>query len=87
VLARFLQFLFVLFLIRMFFRAAHALMKTRSPSPPDRTGAQDLVRDPVCQTFVPRPHAVREVVGGEERFFCSSTCAQHALSAKRSILT
>lgn len=34
-----------------------------------------MVRDPVCQTFVPRKIAVVEKIGGETYFFCSRECA------------
>jgi YHS domain-containing protein len=34
-----------------------------------------MVQDPVCQTFVPRKIAVVEKIGGETHFFCSRECA------------
>lgn len=36
----------------------------------------DLVKDPVCQTYVVRSRAVRRLSGGEPRYFCSTRCAQ-----------
>lgn len=42
-----------------------------------------MVRDRVCQTFVPRAKALSLRVGDEEHFFCSSTCRDRFLAASR----
>ena len=36
--------------------------------------AGELVRDPVCGTYVPRDAALAARVGGETRYFCSTAC-------------
>jgi YHS domain-containing protein len=33
-----------------------------------------MVRDPVCGTFVVRERALRLTAGGEDHFFCSAAC-------------
>jgi hypothetical protein len=40
----------------------------------------DLVRDRVCNTFLPRARALPAVVGGREEHFCSVACRDRALS-------
>jgi uncharacterized protein len=40
--------------------------------PPDR-GVQ-MVRDPICGTFLPPEHAVTLTERGEVRYFCSEKC-------------
>jgi YHS domain-containing protein len=47
--------------------------KPRWPAPPDA-----LVRDDVCGLYLPRRDAIRAVVGGRERFFCSRECRAKA---------
>ena len=54
------------------------------PAAPGRKGAppavsEQLVRDRVCDTYVPRSRALREVdADGTEHFFCSEACrAKH----------
>jgi len=42
---------------------------------------EDLVRDRVCNTFVPRSRALRAVIEGQERHFCSSACRDKAQAA------
>jgi len=42
-----------------------------------------MVRDRVCQTFVPRVKALALRVGDEEHFFCSAACRDRFLEASR----
>ena len=44
----------------------------RPTAAPD--GARELVRDRVCNTFLPRSRALTLRAGGEEHHFCSETC-------------
>jgi hypothetical protein len=73
---------FWLLVVRLSLRAAAALFGPRRPatSPPSTDAAVELVRDRVCNTFLPRGRAVRAVVGGREQLFCSAACAQRALA-------
>jgi YHS domain-containing protein len=36
----------------------------------------ELVKDPVCHTYIVRSRAVRRDAGGEPRYFCSPDCAR-----------
>jgi uncharacterized protein len=36
--------------------------------------AEEMVRDPVCQLYLPRAEAIRRKVQGQEYFFCSPGC-------------
>ena len=36
--------------------------------------AEEMVRDPVCQLYLPRGEAIRCKVQGREYFFCSPGC-------------
>jgi YHS domain-containing protein len=44
----------------------------RPPAPPRR---DELVKDPVCQTYVLMSRAVRGEAGGAPTYFCSRDCA------------
>ncbi len=35
----------------------------------------EMVRDPVCQTYIPKAIAIRKNINGEIRYFCSDECA------------
>jgi YHS domain-containing protein len=51
----------------------------RSESAEDRTPRDELVKDPVCQTYVVRSRAVRRTARGGARYFCSPACAKRYL--------
>jgi hypothetical protein len=45
----------------------------------EATPRDELVKDPVCQTYVVRSRAVRRSAPGGTRYFCSSACAKRDL--------
>ena len=56
-------------------------MKGEQPGAEPR-GGQEMVRDQVCNTFLPRERALRAMIGGREAHFCSSACRDRALSLR-----
>jgi YHS domain-containing protein len=38
-------------------------------------GTDELVKDPVCETYIPRRKAISRGSGSETRYFCSVACA------------
>ncbi len=59
------------------YRGDGTLRKPRSP------GAPELVRDRVCNTFVPRDRALVATIDGREELFCSPACRDQAVIAAR----
>jgi YHS domain-containing protein len=56
------------------------LLRSRPTSPGvERSPRDELVKDPVCQTYVVRSRAVRRAARGGPRYFCSSACAKRYL--------
>jgi YHS domain-containing protein len=56
----------------------------RLPLPARRArpvGSDELVKDPVCQTYVVKSRAVRRTAGGDVTYFCSDECARRASRA------
>jgi len=37
----------------------------------------ELVKDPVCQTYIVKSRAIRRGAAGQIRYFCSEQCARH----------
>ena len=80
ILVRILRLLAVLLLLRLAFRVLFAwLARPREASRDVRGG--ELVRDRVCNTFLPRDRALTARVGGKEEHFCSARCRDQALAA------
>jgi hypothetical protein len=53
------------------------LRDTAAPAP---AGGRDMVRDRICNTFLPRERALMALVRGEEMHFCSPACRDRALA-------
>jgi YHS domain-containing protein len=51
-----------------------AAWRARGPAPGERS-RDELVKDPVCQTYVVMSRAIRSEAGGAPLFFCSRECA------------
>ena len=83
-LSQLVRFLLVLFVVRLALRGLAALFRPRPAAPaapPTRELANELIRDRVCNTFLPRERALRAVVAGHEEHFCSAACRDKALAA------
>jgi len=79
-LALVVRFLVVLFFVRLGLRFLASIVRGAS-QPPAATGPRvdDLVRDRVCNTFVPRARALSAQVHGQPAWFCSEGCRDRAL--------
>lgn len=55
----------------------------RPKTPPAPRFEGEMVRDRVCDTFVPRAKALSVRSGDEEHFFCSAACRDRFLEASR----
>jgi hypothetical protein len=82
-IVRFLQLMAALLLLRLFVRFVAAFLQgLRAPDKPQPAPgeAADLVRDRVCNTFVPRAGALVARVGGHQEHFCSAACRDKAIA-------
>ncbi len=55
--------------------------RARLPRPTPRR--DELVKDPVCQTYVLMSRAIRSEAGGVPTYFCSRECAARFQQGKR----
>ena len=77
-----MRFLFLCLLVYLGYRVLRGfLTSTSRPSAtrPERRkemGPVDdiMVRDPVCQTYIPKRDGIKVVIDGNEHFFCSTEC-------------
>jgi hypothetical protein len=83
-LAGLLRAVFLLFLVRLVVRFLASLARPRSEARPGSAtphGAGELVRDRICNTFMPRERSIAARVDGREERFCSPACRDRALAA------
>ena len=77
---RFLALVVLAVLIFLVLRAAIAGfvagLRGSSRAGGPRAIRNDLVKDPVCQTYVPRRSAVARTAGPATYYFCSRDCAE-----------
>jgi len=71
------QFLFWLFVVRLALRAAASLFRPGADTPKPKRSTE-LVRDRVCNTFVPQDRALVATVSGKAEYFCSAACRDQA---------
>lgn len=68
-------------LVYLFLRG---LLAPRSSRRPGRTESGVMVKDEVCNTYLPREDAIREYWQGKEFFFCSQECRRKFLEGRKS---
>ena len=65
--------LMILLVVRFLLRGLAAFLRAvNAPAAPSGT---EMVRDPVCNTWVARESALRGRLSGREAWFCSPACA------------
>jgi hypothetical protein len=85
--ASLVRILIVLLVVRFVLRFLVSVVEGYRGTPPRGRGAPppppatDLVRDRVCDTFVPRSRALVATVNGKEQHFCSPACRDRARAA------
>ena len=76
-----LAFLAAWFLLHRFVRRVSTSSATAGRSASRFEGL--MVRDRICQTFLPRAKALCLWIGDQEHFFCSEACRESFLSGRR----
>lgn len=59
------------------------LLRRRAVSPPRPSLPDELVKDPVCQTYVVRSRAVHPAPPADAPYFCSVECARRWATGTR----
>ena len=72
------RFLVALLIVRFVLRFVVAVVQGYRGAPPPRPAATEMVRDRVCDTFLPRSRALVAVIDGREQHFCSPECRDRA---------
>ena len=67
----------ILFLALAFVLLLPLLRRVRVPArAAPRSLPDELVKDPVCHTYIVKSRAVRRTDAGQVRYFCSEQCAR-----------
>ncbi|MGD2245443.1 MAG: hypothetical protein PVI11_02730 [Candidatus Aminicenantes bacterium] len=72
---------YLIFQILRFFQAINKRLKTPSPhSPKSQSGI--MVKDEICNTYLPKEDAIKDIQDGKEYYFCSRECHRKFLETK-----
>jgi len=75
---------FLAYVVYVLFRFFRALSKGSNPPRTSKRASGIMVKDEICNTYLPKEDAVKEVYKGKEYYFCSRECHQKFLNQKKS---
>ncbi len=78
---RFVLFLFLAYVAFLFIRIYLGVKRVRRSAQAPRQVRGEMVKDEICNTYIPREEALTEVRDGLERYFCSEECRRKSKSA------
>lgn len=73
----------IVYLVMAVVRFFRNIGRNRPSTAPPKKITGVMVKDEICNTYLPREIALREVSGGKEHFFCSGECRARFLDEKR----
>jgi len=82
-LLRFLLYALLAYIIYKFLRFYQRLSKKNTPPRQAKRHSGLMVKDEMCNTYLPREEAIKEIREGKEFFFCSKECRQKFLESKK----
>ncbi len=84
VLIRIIFFAFFIYSALRIFRFIQALGSRTIPKAkrPSKSLSGVMVKDEICQTYLPKEDAIKELKEGKEYFFCSRECQNKFLKKK-----
>lgn len=74
--------LLLAFVVGWFLRRLLTPARVSAAAPRESVPVRSMVRDRICNTFVPRESALSTDLGGERHFFCSERCQKAFLSQR-----
>jgi YHS domain-containing protein len=75
-----LRLIFFVLLILLLYSLLHFLIRDMPSSrkrAEKKTGPDELVQDPYCQTYIPKRSALKKKVGGQVLYFCRKECLKN----------
>jgi uncharacterized protein len=82
-LIRILFYALIAYLIYIAVKFYQSLKKPKKTSQKPGSKPGIMVKDEVCNTYLPREDAIKEVYRGKECYFCSNECRKKFLESKK----
>jgi len=82
-LLRIILYALFAYIVYTFIRVFQKLGQKSRPARQTKKNAGLMVKDEVCNTYLPQEDALKEIREGKEYFFCSKECRQKFLESKK----
>jgi len=80
---RLIYYLIIAYLVYIIIRFFQNLAKKSQPPKSNPRLSGMMVKDEACNTYIPKEEAIREVIDGQEHFFCSKDCRKKFLEQRK----
>jgi len=80
---RFILYIFLAYIIYLVLRFLFLPKRWSQPRPSPRQPSGIMVKDEVCNTYLPQEDALQEKLNGKDYFFCSEACRKKFLAARK----
>ncbi len=80
---RIILFAFLAYIVYWIYRFFKALIKSSQPQEPASRRSNVMVKDEMCNTYLPQEDALKEVHKGKTYYFCSQECRRKFLEQKK----
>jgi uncharacterized protein len=80
---RFILYALIAYIIYKAISIYQKLSRKSHPSPKSKQTSGLMVKDMVCNTYLPKEDAIKEIREGKEYFFCSQECRRKFLESKK----
>lgn len=81
---RLIYWALIIYFIYIVWKFIRSPRKRPDPTQAPKKLPQMMVKDEVCNTYLPVEDALKEIHGGREYYFCSKDCRQKFLEGKKS---
>lgn len=71
------------YIVYKFIRLYQKLSQKRFSPPQSKQSSGLMVKDEICNTYLPKEDAIKELKEGKEYFFCSKECRQKFLESNK----
>ena len=80
---RIILYALLAYIVYKFIRLYQKLSQKRSSPLKSKQSSGMMVKDEICNTYLPQEDAIKELKEGKEYFFCSKECHQKFLESKK----
>jgi YHS domain-containing protein len=82
-IVKIILYAFLIYVIYLLIRFFRTLSKVKKSAPPPKPVSDLMVKDQMCNTYLPKEEAIKEIYQGKEYYFCSDACRHKFLEQKK----